>query len=976
MAGMEQLEIHSKSYLVRWVNVPGDHTISWSIRPNKKSINFGLFKHPGGVTPSPNIASTSTFEPPLTPSHEPPKSPRRPSTSKNDSSTAAEKLKSIGLTLIAWIGKCEPDQVETGKYNVRPDQAGMYALVFDNTFSKQVSKTATFALLTYPTKSPPQTTHHLHHLNHTHHLQQPQTAGSSDALGTKTAPSLIEVSRYAHPDFIGSGASTRTPIGREDHQDLKGSGFYTGILWKRRRKRHQGYARRFFSLNFTSATLSYYHNRRSFALRGAIPLALAAVGANEQTQEISVDSGAEVWHLRAGRRKDFQGWKDALEKASGLAGQVPQGDKAPLALRTSDSRSTQIDVSEERDWARVETLVGRVSGTRDAIRRLEHSPQIGQLSSLPMKPSSAASSPSDSHAGDYFGKRRPFWKRKASSPSPSTTPAVAPRSGPPLRVASMNNPSGLNGGSGTEGGASLHRHCQAILNDLDAVIADFSTLIIEHKRRRMPVPVSAMSRLSMDSMSTGEFYDAEDGDARDSQLLVIRDSEVGAADEDYSSFDEGSESSSDIDSPEAFSRTPVADDFENAMFPPRPKALPPLPVPPVQRRRTIPPAKVLPPSLIGFLRKNVGKDLSTIAMPVSANEPTSLLQRVAEQLEYISLLESACTANRDTGEQLLYVTAFAISAFSNVRVKERAIRKPFNPLLGETFELVREDRNLRFIAEKVSHRPVRMACQAESPKWSFTQSPMPTQKFWGKSAELNTDGRIRVVLHDTGDHYSWTSATCFLRNIIAGEKYVEPVGSMTVVNETTGQKAVVTFKAKGMFSGRSEDVVVQTYGKHGDELSLGLTGKWTTSLSFTDHGGVVPNREPIWGVGDLVPVAASHYGLTSFAATLNEITSIEQDMLAPTDSRVRPDQRLVEEGDLDRAEEVKAALEQKQRERRKVMEEQGRDWVPRWFEKVDDGVDGGGSQPEEVWKLKGGKEGYWERRERRDWGEVVGIFDV
>jgi hypothetical protein len=374
-------------------------------------------------------------------------------------------------------------------------------------------------------------------------------------------------------------------------------------------------------------------------------------------------------------------------------------------------------------------------------------------------------------------------------------------------------------------------------------------------------------------------------------------------------------------------------------------------------------------------------------MPVSANEPTSLLQRVAEQLEYTSLLDSAARCAPTSTDRLLHVTAFAISAFSNSRCKERSIRKPFNPLLGETFELVREDQGYRFIAEKVSHRPVRMACQGESSQWTFTQAPMPTQKFWGKSAELNTDGRVRIVLHaatagDARECFSWTSATCFLRNIIAGEKYVEPVGSMTVVNETTGSKAVVTFKVKGMFSGRSEDIVVQVFSRDGVELPHGLEGKWTSSLSITRNAKPVKG---LWSVGSLVDKPAARYGMTTFAASLNEITAIEKGKLPPTDSRLRPDQRAAEEGDLERAEAIKGKLEEAQRVRKARRDEEGRDWRPRWFERVDatngedlggDGVaassaEGDHHGVEEIWRMKGGKgDGYWEVRERGAWKEA------
>ena len=382
----------------------------------------------------------------------------------------------------------------------------------------------------------------------------------------------------------------------------------------------------------------------------------------------------------------------------------------------------------------------------------------------------------------------------------------------------------------------------------------------------------------------------------------------------------------------------------------------------------------MPPSLIGFLRKNVGKDLSTISMPVSSNEPLSLLQRAAEQLEYSPLLDRASSAT-DSVERLIYLTAFAISSLSAARVKERSIRKPFNPMLGETFELVREDRQFRFVAEKVSHRPLQLAMHADGTNWSFSQSPKPSQKFWGKSSEILTDGKVRISLHTVSEHYSWNHPTTFLRNILAGEKYVEPVNTTAVLNETTGHKAVVSFKAKGMFSGRSEDCTVTCFDTHGEELPLGLAGTWTQSLLLTEHGNVT--QKTIWSAGALVDHAAKHYGFTKFGATLNEINSLEASRLPPTDSRLRPDQRVLEDGNHEEAEELKVQLEEGQRAQRKEMEEKGQDWKARWFSKVEvanpDGADGA---EEVVWKLRGGKEGYWEERAKGEWTGVVPIFKV
>ena len=51
--------------------------------------------------------------------------------------------------------------------------------------------------------------------------------------------------------------------------------------------------------------------------------------------------------------------------------------------------------------------------------------------------------------------------------------------------------------------------------------------------------------------------------------------------------------------------------------------------------------------------------------------------------------------------------------------------------------------------------------------------------------------------------------------------------------------------------------------------------------------------------------------------------------LPPTDSRFRPDIRIMEEGDIDRAGDEKTRLEEKQRQVRQAMEKRKEHWQPR-----------------------------------------------
>ena len=70
--------------------------------------------------------------------------------------------------------------------------------------------------------------------------------------------------------------------------------------------------------------------------------------------------------------------------------------------------------------------------------------------------------------------------------------------------------------------------------------------------------------------------------------------------------------------------------------------------------------------------------------------------------------------------------------------------------------------------------------------------------------------------------------------------------------------------------------------------------------------------------------------MTRYAIGLNEIRPEMEGKLAPTDSRLRPDQRLTELGMWEQANEEKQRLEHKQRAARKAAEE-GVPLQPRWF---------------------------------------------
>jgi hypothetical protein len=125
--------------------------------------------------------------------------------------------------------------------------------------------------------------------------------------------------------------------------------------------------------------------------------------------------------------------------------------------------------------------------------------------------------------------------------------------------------------------------------------------------------------------------------------------------------------------------------------------------PKVHRRKSLPQPKEKEKSvsLWSMIKDNIGKDLSKVCLPVYFNEPISSLQRCFEDVEYAYLLDRAYEYGRRGNSlmRILYVGAFAVSGYSST---EGRTCKPFNPLLGETYEADYPDMGVRFFSEKVS----------------------------------------------------------------------------------------------------------------------------------------------------------------------------------------------------------------------------------------------------------------------------------
>ncbi|XP_063743040.1 oxysterol-binding protein-related protein 6 isoform X3 [Eleginops maclovinus] len=457
-------------------------------------------------------------------------------------------------------------------------------------------------------------------------------------------------------------------------------------------------------------------------------------------------------------------------------------------------------------------------------------------------------------------------------------------------------------------------HSESVLTEQVVSVNIISTPDEAGEQMGIPLTQQASneSRLSM-SESVSEFFDAQE------VLLSASSSEnEGSDDESYVSDVSDNISEDNASVTDNVSRQMANGDFAGSAFRNGRRSCLPAPCPDTSNI-----------NLWNILRNNIGKDLSKVSMPVELNEPLNTLQRMCEELEYSELLDKAAETE-DPFERMVLVAAFAVSGYSSTYY--RAGSKPFNPLLGESYECIREDKGFCFFSEQVSHHPPISACHCESKNFTFWQDVRWKNKFWGKSMEVLPIGTVNLMIPRFGDHYEWNKVTTCVHNILSGRRWIEHYGEITIRNtKSSACLCKLTFVKGNYWSSNVNEVQGFVMDQEGKVIHR-LFGKWHEGL----YCGVPPSAKCVWRPGSMPTDYELYYGFTRFAIELNELCPELKDALPRTDARFRPDQRHLEEGNLEMASSEKQRIEDMQRVRRKWNEENAIRMEPRFFKKVVD----------------------------------------
>jgi len=324
-------------------------------------------------------------------------------------------------------------------------------------------------------------------------------------------------------------------------------------------------------------------------------------------------------------------------------------------------------------------------------------------------------------------------------------------------------------------------------------------------------------------------------------------------------------------------------------------------------------------AIIWAFMKKVGKSvfsgsLLRISMPVGLCEKRSFLQRIPDQWAYLpQYLDRARMSSNDPIERFKQVISFAMSGI-HLTVQ---MEKPFNPILGETFQGIFSDGS-EVCLEQISHHPPISAWLIEGPGDSFRLSGRGESKakFSTNSMTVGMTG-INELSFDDGTLIKWRFPVMRISGVIMGTRVVEHIGRWIFQDFTNDLICSIEFvDNSGMMnffrssSGKRSDEFEGFIARHrnveflqgDDEIKdLGekictVEGSWIDSISFGDVK--YWDREKM---------------------DTPEVPRPPRTLL-PSDSRLRTDCIAVARNDMKKAATEKNHLEEIQRHDRKLRE--------------------------------------------------------
>uniref|UniRef100_A0A665VPC6 Oxysterol-binding protein n=1 Tax=Echeneis naucrates TaxID=173247 RepID=A0A665VPC6_ECHNA len=351
----------------------------------------------------------------------------------------------------------------------------------------------------------------------------------------------------------------------------------------------------------------------------------------------------------------------------------------------------------------------------------------------------------------------------------------------------------------------------------------------------------------------------------------------------------------------------------------------------------------------------LGMDLTRVVLPTFILEKRSLLEMYANFMAHPDMFLSI-TAGATPEDRIVRFVEYYLTAFHEGR-KGAVAKKPYNPILGETFHcswevpqdkvkpLVRSNQGstrepsrgpnntqqgddspggcyrVRFVAEQVSHHPPVSGfyCECRERMMCVNAHVWTKSKFMGMSIGVSMVGEGVLCLLEHDEEYIFTLPCAYARSILT-VPWVELGGKVSINCVKSGYSATVTFHTKPFYGGKVHRVTAEVKHNPTNTIVCKAQGEWNGTLEFT------------YSSGETKVIDTARLPVT-------------RKKLRPVDKQGRTESRRLwqhvtkslKEGNIDEATEHKHRLEERQRGEERQRAADNKPWTPKYFTKEGDG---------------------------------------
>jgi hypothetical protein len=420
-----------------------------------------------------------------------------------------------------------------------------------------------------------------------------------------------------------------------------------GWMLKKGNRAIQGYHKRWVEIQ-ASGVLTYFKSPKGIA-HGSINLRTSAIHADHDALVLDIDSGKNIYHFKLENTADFNRWITAIEFFGLFHAQRDMDTEENAQAEEYSKRSSRVaniegSIAEspfEGDYRAIEAVVELLKTKLEPIvDSIDEKKDFGNVIHETKQ-----------IVDKLIQKLQAIAERQALDEKEST---VAMQRTEAAFLACLNDNNRIRRNHGME---TVERS-QFYLDDVTTYPA----------LRTIRASFSNLTSKSLDR-SSEIYYDVEDGmensfdgESRSSSMIsrdcdniiIEEETEVHSNDKNLNNTGNIETSSLNIISPEAKAKKVVVIAQSRTKLP-------------------FPAASMDDFNFFGILRNNIGKDLSTISMPIYLNEPISVLQKLCEELEYSELLDKAAIT-LDPVDRMCIIAGFYVSAYAST--VHRAGRKP------------------------------------------------------------------------------------------------------------------------------------------------------------------------------------------------------------------------------------------------------------------------------------------------------------